>query len=181
MKARTNSARVTKRVARKPKRDMEAPAPNVVQPNTDGAEPKAKLSQKWRNTFLEKLAETSHVRSACEAAGVGPSTVYDLRRRDAGFAEKWMGALCEGYDNLEMELLHRLRSGEAAGAAKFDAAVAFRMLQAHRENVVREKARRANVDAAGVRAAIDRKVAEMRALVLADKLLEDRSERASAG
>jgi hypothetical protein len=174
MKARTNSARVTKRVARKPKRDMEAAAPS-------GARPRAKLSQKWRNTFLEKLAETSHVRSACEAAGVGPSTVYDLRRRDAGFAEKWMGALCEGYDNLEMELLHRLRSGEAAGAAKFDAAVAFRMLQAHRENVVREKARRANVDAAGVRAAIDRKVAEMRALVLADKLLEDRSERASAG
>jgi transcriptional antiterminator Rof (Rho-off) len=35
--------------------------------------------------------------------------VYDTRRNNA-FARKWQAALCEGYDNLEMELLYRLRA-----------------------------------------------------------------------
>lgn len=134
------------------------------------------LPHGWRNAFLTKLAETSHVRSACEHAKVGPTTVYDLRRRDAGFAAGWMEALAEGYDNLEMELLHRLRSGDPQDDAKFNHAVAFRMLQQHRDNVIREKARRSNVDAAAVRASIDRKVAEMRALVLAEKMGGQRSD-----
>jgi hypothetical protein len=129
------------------------------------------LPSGWRNAFLASLAETSHVRRACKEAKVGPSTVYDLRRRDASFRARWMEALAEGYDNLEMELLHSLRHGDAEGAAKLNHAVAFRMLQQHRENVLREKARRANVDASTVRASIDRKVAEMRALVLAEKLM----------
>lgn len=141
----------------------------------------ASLPHGWRNAFLAKLAETSHVRSACAHAKVGPSTVYDLRRRDAGFAERWMEALAEGYDNLEMELLHRLRSGDPQDDAKFNHAVAFRMLQQHRDNVMREKARRSNVDAAAVRASIDRKVAEMRALVLAERLAAEKAQAQSGG
>lgn len=129
-----------------------------------------RLDKHWRRTFLTTLAETSNVRFACEQAGVPPSTVYDLRRRDPDFAAKWADALCEGYDNLEMEMLHRLRSGEQPDDPKFNYPVAFRMLQQHREAVTREKARRANVTARSVRASLDRKVAEMRALILADEL-----------
>jgi hypothetical protein len=119
------------------------------------------------------------VRSACKAANISAQAVYDLRRRDAGFAAKWAAALAEGYDNLEMELLYRLRTGEKKDDPKFNYAVSLRLLERHREAVTREKARRANVDAATVRASIARKVAEMRALVMADKIIEERAAAAA--
>jgi len=72
-------------------------------PDEDGRKPLA-LAQNWRNAFLAKLAETSNIRQAADHAGVSPTTVYDLRRRDPGFAQRWLDALCEGYDNLEMEM-----------------------------------------------------------------------------
>jgi hypothetical protein len=126
------------------------------------------LANNWRSDFLAKLAETSNVRLSCEVAGITPTTVYDLRRRDPAFAQRWLDALCEGYDNLEMEMLYHLRTGESAGAAtKFNFAVALRMLLAHRETVSREKARRVDVDVEDVRASIELKVAAMRERVLA--------------
>lgn len=140
----------------------------------------AKLNQRWRTEFLARLGETSNVRQACEHAGVHPSTVYDLRRRDLAFAQKWADALCEGYDNLEMEMLHHLRSGEPpAGQAKINFAVGLRMLLAHREAVGREKARRIDVDAAEIRASIERKVLQMRERILARETRE--AEEAARG
>lgn len=134
------------------------------------------LVSNWRRTFLICLAETSNIRLASARAGVSPSTAYDLRRRDPDFAAKWADALCDGYDNLEMEMLYRLRSGDLPGDPKFNYPVAFRMLFQHREAVTREKARRADVAARSVRASLDRKVAEMRALVLADKLAAEQED-----
>ncbi|MCW1429162.1 hypothetical protein [Novosphingobium sp. JCM 18896] len=155
----------SKRVARKPLRDAEADA---------AASTTGKLSNRWREPFFAKLAETSNVAAACAHAGVTRAAVYDLRRRDRRFYDRWMEALAAGYDNLEMELLHHLRTGEIQGGPKFNPLAAMRVLQQHRDTVAREKARRANVDAATVRASIDRKIAEMRALVLADKLVAER-------
>jgi outer membrane receptor for monomeric catechols len=43
---------------------------------------------------------------------IDTSAAYQRRRNDAEFNRQWQIALCEGYDNLEMELLHRLRTGE---------------------------------------------------------------------
>jgi len=148
-----------------------------------GVEPQqSALAQNWRSEFLAKLAETSNVRQSCEAAGVNPSTVYDLRRRDAGFAQRWLDALCEGYDNLEMEMLHHLRSGERGDAPKFNFAVALRMLLAHRETVNREKARRIDVDVEDVRASIDHKIAMMRESVLARRAAgSDSDDRDDSG
>jgi hypothetical protein len=135
---------------------------------TAGGVEKGPLPQNWRSEFLAKLAETSNVRQSCEHAGVNPGTVYDLRRRDPTFAKRWLEALCEGYDNLEMEMLHHLRVGEgAANASKFNFAVALRMLLAHRETVGREKARRIDVSVEEIRASIERKAAQMRERVLA--------------
>jgi len=136
------------------------------------------LPRNWRSAFLAALAETSNVRQSCEAAGVNPSTVYDLRRRDAGFAQRWLDALCEGYDNLEIEMLHNLRSGEDGDAPKFNFAVALRMLLAHRDAVNREKARRVDVSVAEVRASIDLKIESMRKRVLARR---DAAGRSDAG
>lgn len=101
------------------------------------------------------------------------STVYERRRKDAEFAREWQVALCEGYDNLEMETLFRLRTGEikpAVGAKKgvrqFDNALALRLLLAHRDSATRERAFRAHENAGEVRAAIDAKIEEMRQRVL---------------
>jgi transposase len=128
----------------------------------------------WLRPFLAALAETSNVRKAAKAAGISTATVYDLKRRNRRFAHDWRAALCEGYDHLEMELLGRLREGEikrAAGAKTgvrtFDNTTSFRQLAAHREEVLKERAQRANVSADDVRAQIERKVAALKARVLA--------------
>lgn len=155
--------RANKRVRR---RDRRRPAGGA------GTE-EGKLSQFWRRDFFAQLAETSNIRKACEVAGVNPSTVYDLRRRDVNFAQRWNAALCEGYDNLEMEMLQNLRRGEAgAGAPKYNYAAAMRMLLAHRETAQREKARRVDVSAAEIQASIELKIAQMRDRVLAREAAE---------
>lgn len=101
----------------------------------------------WETTFINELAETSNVKTASEAAGVSQTTVYKRRRDNAEFAAHWYAALAEGYDNLEMDLLARLREGrledvDAEGnKRKYDIGTAFRCLLAHRESVAREKGR----------------------------------------
>lgn len=131
---------------------------------------------KWQRPFLAALAETSNVAAAARKAGTGTSTVYEARRKNRAFADQWQAALAEGYDNLEIELLRRLRLGElkpAAGAKKgvrsYDNAVALRLLMAHRESRAREGAVRANLSAAQVRASIDRKLAALKEQVLAEE------------
>ena len=133
-----------------------------------------RLTPVWKRPFLAALAETSNVVRAAKIAGKDTSTVYETRRRSREFAAKWQEALCEGYDNLEMDVLRRLREGEIkrapgakTGTRTFDNATAVRLLVVHREAVAREKAGRANVTAAQVRASIERKVAAIRAEVLA--------------
>ena len=135
----------------------------------------------WKPAFLAALAETSNVARAARQAGTNTSTVYETRRRSRDFARKWQAALCEGYDNLEMDLLCRLREGEIkrapgakTGVRTYDNATAFRLLMAHREAVAREKGHRANVSAAEVRAVLDRKIAALRAQVIADEQARQR-------
>lgn len=118
----------------------------------------------WKRAFLDALAETSNVARAARKAGIPPSRAYEARRKNRDFARQWSAALCEGYDNLEMELLGRLREGEikrAAGAKMgvrtFDNAIACRLLLVHREAREKEMAARANVSAAEIRASIQRK------------------------
>lgn len=121
--------------------------------------------------FLAELAATSNVAAAAAAADLAVSNVYRLRRTDPAFAKRWYAALAEGYDNLEMELLQHLRghdggAGEAPGEApkrKLDVATALRCLTAHRENVAREKGRRALADEVATIAAINAKIDAMRA------------------
>ena len=132
----------------------------------------ASPARNWKRAFLEALAETSNVARAARLADVPSATVYDLRRRSRDFARQWQAALCEGYDNLEMELLGRLRDGEikrAAGAKvgvrTFDNATAYRLLMVHKAAREKERGARANVSAAEVRASIERKVAALRAQV----------------
>lgn len=139
---------------------------------------RATARPKWMKPFLAALANTSNVSAAARKGKVDTSTVYDRRRQDAEFAREWQVALCEGYDNLEMDVLYRLRTGElrpATGAKRavrqFDNATALRLLAAHRESTTRSRAIRDNVSAADIRASIDRKVELIRERVLAARAL----------
>ncbi len=145
--------------------DVNPARGGCVQYKSISADPPA-VKPNWKSLFFVALAETSNIADACTVAGVSQSKVYALRRRDPGFAEKWAEALCEGYDNLELEVLHRLRSGKPDDA-KYNYTAAVRLLARHRDTVSQHRAQRAHVSAAEVRATIDRKIAEMRALLLA--------------
>jgi hypothetical protein len=123
----------------------------------------------WQKKFIEALANTSNVSAAARAAGVCTSTAYEARRSDAEFNRKWQIALCEGYDNLEMDLLQRLRTGEikpASGAKKgvriYDNGVAMRLLFAHRDSVGRQRAIRSEEDADAIIVSINAKLSAMR-------------------
>jgi len=158
------------------KQSLAAPKVRAAKKIASTNSPKPGAKQNWVKPFLAALADTSNVAAAARAARIDPSTAYHRRRTNAGFNREWQIALCEGYDNLEMELLHRLRTGEikpAAGAKRavrsFDNATAFRLLAAHRESAVRERAVRHSVSAAEIRDSIDRKVEELRQRVLAAK------------
>lgn len=122
----------------------------------------------WEKVFLAHLAQTSNVSGAARAAVVDTSTVYKTRRTDPEFNRAWQEALAEGYDNLEMDLIRRLRVGELTGGGpaksrrKYDNAIAFRLLAAHRETVGRQRALRANDDEDAIIASIDAKLERMR-------------------
>lgn len=133
-----------------------------------GAVAAPRLKQ-WSKCFLAELAGTSNVSAAARKAGISTATAYEARRQNAEFNRAWQRALCEGYDHLEMELLHRLRSGEVKpasnakrGVRSFDNATALRLLAAHREAVSQQRAIRANEDAAVIIAAIDTKLERIR-------------------
>ena len=87
-------------------------------------------------------------------------TVYQHRRDDPAFAAKWLVALREGYDNLEIELLGYLR---APGLKrKMDVASALRLLAAHRETVARERALAEEENEQAVLESIDAFIEEIR-------------------
>lgn len=128
-----------------------------------------KINTRWRETFIEALAQTSNVTRSAGIAGIEPSQAYRERRENPGFYQNWQLALCEGYDHLEMEVLRRLREADFTipGGGRYDFGSALRILSAHRESVARSRARRINASVAEVRASIDRKVEEIRLRVLA--------------
>jgi hypothetical protein len=132
------------------------------------AKRKAPPKAKWQADFLAALAQSSNVTLAAQKAGIDVSTVYKTRRAEPEFYRNWQEALAEGYDNLEMDLLHRLRIGQLEGGKaqarrKFDNAIAFRLLTAHREAVGRQKAMRASEDEDAIIASITAKLEAMKA------------------
>ncbi|QPC98552.1 hypothetical protein [Qipengyuania soli] len=123
--------------------------------------------RQWKRTFLDMLAETSNVTASASEANVSVREVYRTRRSDEDFAGEWRTALFEGYANLEMEVLGFLR--DPAPTRKLDVAAALRLLTAHKDTIATERAARANVSAAEVRASIERKVEIFRQQVAAEQ------------
>ena len=137
---------------------------------------------RWAKVFLAELAATSNVSASALKAKISTSTAYETRRQNPEFNREWQRALCEGYDHLEMELLHRLRTGEVkpAGTAKrgkraFDNATAFRLLAAHRESAARQRAIRSSEDAEVIVLSINAKLESMRQRMLPPPVIVDAS------
>lgn len=157
---------------------MTAPTRPARRPRT--AKPRATDLPAWSKAFLSELAATSNVSASARNAGIATTTAYDARRANAEFNRLWQQALCEGYDHLEMELLHRLRSGEVkppAGAKRgtraFDNATAFRLLSAHRDSAARQRAIRDNEDTEAIIQSINAKLDLMRDRKLATEGSDD--------
>ncbi|MCT2557653.1 hypothetical protein N0B51_01520 [Tsuneonella sp. YG55] len=151
-----------------------------------GAKKKAPPRARWQADFLAALAHSSNVTLAAQKAGVDVSTVYRSRRAEPDFYRRWQEALAEGYDNLEMDLLHRLRIGQLEGGKaqarrKFDNAIAFRLLTAHREAVGRQKALRASEDEDAIIASITEKLEKMKERQEAARAMAEEDSAYQAG
>lgn len=142
-----------------------------IKPELTAGEKKG-LNRHWRGLFLDCLAETSNVSEAAKRAGINPGRAYKIRREEEEFARQWRAALVEGYEHLEMELLARLRAGEAKDGPKFDNGAALRLLALHRDTMAQEHAQRRNMDADRARKIIDAKLEELRQKVIARREAE---------
>lgn len=127
------------------------------------------LNRHWRAYFLAALVETSNITKAAAAAGVTASRAYRVRQEDPEFRALWMGALAEGYHNLEMEVLGYLRDPQPG--FKMDVANALRLLDRHRQLVAQQRALEDNRDEAEVLASIDAMIDQMRQRSAANALL----------
>jgi len=60
-----------------------------------------------RDKFLEALADTGQVNSACAVAGIVKATAYNWRKSDKEFAAKWSEAIDQSTSELEDEAISR--------------------------------------------------------------------------
>ena len=119
---------------------QEALTPGAPPPAVTAAEPERAPARNagWRTAFFEALAETSNVSASAARVNVPLNRIYKLKRSDGAFGAKWLAALHEGYEHLELELLAYLRDPQPK--RKMDVAGALRLLAAHRETVERRRA-----------------------------------------
>lgn len=99
--------------------------------------------------FFAHLSEHANIRAAARHAGVCVQTVWRWRRKSAPFNRRWLAALAQGYDQLEMQLLAIARFGEHSEStvtvetdgsrhriSRRDVpAFGFRLLQHHRDRL----------------------------------------------
>ena len=141
----------------------------TIPPTLRAAEGKEKLNKHWRTYFLAALIETSNVKASAEQAGISPSRAYRVRREDPDFAAQWRAALCEGYENLEMDLLGYLRNPVADH--KLDVPNGIRLLTLHRQFVAQHRALTDDRSEQEVLDSIDAMIDEMRERAAANTAL----------
>lgn len=97
--------------------------------------------------FLDALAASCNVTFAAKAAGFSKVAIYNRRRNDPCFAERWQAALAQGYARIEMALV--ARAGDALEGLAIDPDTPFpemtvrdaiAILQLHKSSVKGEGA-----------------------------------------
>jgi transposase-like protein len=134
--------------------------------------PYTKTTPEKLEIFLDCLGVTSNVAASARAAGVDDTTLYRLRRKDAGFARQWLEALSEGHEHLAMEVLARARfgvekpvfhSGKRVGEFReYSDGVALKLLSLHKQEVAQFRAAQLGVDEDLLLEEIDAKLADMK-------------------
>ena len=143
-----------------------APTPVLTPVQPEAAAPR---NAGWKTEFFEALAETSNVTASAARVDVPLTTIYKLKRTDGAFGAKWLAALHEGYDHLEMELLAYLRDREPQ--RKMDVTGALRLLAAHRETVERRRLMNEEEDEQAIFESIDAFLEGMRERRLANEAI----------
>jgi hypothetical protein len=121
-------------------KDGEAPERDQLCRRADGRSYRRRVrwSQAMKDTFLDHLALTCNVVASAALVPVHVRAAYNLRRRDAAFAEGWSEALEAGYESVELMLVaHALRRKDEvvldpATGEPFDVAFATALLASHR-------------------------------------------------
>src|SRR4051794_1589346 len=100
-------------------------------------------SKAKEEAFLAVLAETCNVTRACEAAGVGVTSVYRRKKENAAFRAAWLAAIAVAYQQLELVLLERafngtekvvnVRAGAAATMREYSNTLGIALLKMHRD------------------------------------------------
>lgn len=93
--------------------------------------------------FLSVLAETCNVTRACEAAGVGVTSVYRRKKENAAFRAAWLAHMSIAYQQLELVLLERafngtekpvsVRAGETRTMREYSNQLGLQLLKLHRD------------------------------------------------
>ena len=96
--------------------------------------------------FLSVLAETCNVTRACEAAGLGVTSVYRRKKENAGFRAAWLGAISIAYQQLELVMLERAfngtekpvsaRAGETRTMREYSNQLGIALLKMHRDSAM---------------------------------------------
>jgi hypothetical protein len=130
-------------------------------------------SRAAERTFLAQLAATANVKAAARAAGVSAEAVYARRKKWPAFAAAWAEAKAQGYEQLELSLIHAATATldpepeiATAEAPVMSVAEALALLKLHRASQHGGKPQRygwrqQEPDIEEVRAEILRKVAAM--------------------
>lgn len=130
--------------------------------------------------FLEALSDTCNVTLAAKIAGVGNTTVYSRRAKDAAFRDGWVKAIAQGYARLELEMIERAlkgsvrviehRDGRKETVVEYPDRVALTLLKMHRdtaaepERIERQEAEYSEEEVAELRQRIFDKLMRLRAL-----------------
>lgn len=103
-------------------------------------------SKEKEGVFLSVLAETCNVTRACEAAGVGVTSVYRRKKENAAFGAAWLAHMSIAYQQLELVLLERafngteklvnVRAGEARTMREYSNQLGVTLLKMHRDSAV---------------------------------------------
>ena len=141
-----------------------------------------RIGRGWRRAFLVALGQSSDIAFACKVAGVPVEFAHSARREELDFAIAWRRALLEGYENLELETLHYLRTGRPPhGEGKFDVLNAIRLIKGQAEVAARERSVREEDDEQEVLDSIDKLLDGMRERAVANSAILDETSAMDLG
>ena len=141
-----------------------------------------RIGRGWRRHFIIAFGQSSDIGFACKVAGVPVELAYSARREELDFSNAWRRALLEGYENLELETLFYLRTGQPPYAeGKFDVLNAIRLIKGQADVAARERAAREEDDEQEVLDSIDRMLDGMRERAAANAAILEEAANAESG